>query len=626
MFFRSLKASLLPFFILTLIVVLLENFILAPHLRYGFADVDWDYLLAYKNINLLNLDPLHHYLAAWNTVGVYAYQVYYIGFIQKFFGMDYINFQIVTHVFKIIATLSIYPLMLLVTRSKLAAFLTTIIYAVSYSSVGVMYTVVTSGLFVAVPVMSLFLFWYWHLILKQRNSIFDISIALVLFFFTLILATERMYPLVPMIVLIEFFWWYKNNFSREILKQIIKRSTVFIALLIVILLFKPSVFTAFFGNTHDTYARFIAGNWQVAMSPFISLGSLFLPRDYWKYLGAPSIDNVSSYIGFLISGPLFPFTIVATFLSLFLSKRKVKFIFSILISTFIFSLFIYFLSTHQLHIPEAVKMHFDISTIVPALIGGFVLSIIGVLFKEWVDQGMKDNLIVSMVGGIVIAFIYIVLTWMAADYMLVFTGVHRYLTLPSIGSSLFIASLITIIFKKLHSIKTTKALAYSVSLVLIPIIIFNASVIKKYFDYELSYAGTDAAGHIRMKNKLWSYLGDISKTEPSIFYFDESADHDNGYFDETTVLAGFNNWMRFRGSEIVPEKLMPGLLRSNLMCPGENSMCLLKVKELITQRDGEKGILYGGLFYKAKNFYAFRFVNKDIVNIRQEVEKAIGLD
>lgn len=626
MFSKGLKISLLPFLLLIPVVILLENFILAPHLRYGFADVDWNFLLSYKNISLSSHDPISHFLTAWGIWGVYTYQVYYIGLIQNFFGMDYINFQIVTHVFKIIATLSIYPLIYLVTKSKLAAFLTTIIYAVAYSSIGVMYTVVTSGLFVAVPLMSLFLIWYWYLINKQENSLLDILIAVVLFFSTLILATERMYPLVPTVALIECFWWYKNNFSKKILIQIIKRLAAFIAIFIVIFLFKPSTFTDFSGNTRDIYVKFKAGNWQVLLSPFVSLGSLFLPRDYWRYLGVPNIDSISSYAGFFISGPFLPFTIITTFLSVFFSKRKGKFIVYILIPTFIFSLLVYILSSHQLYISESAKMHFDIATVIPALIGGFVISLIATLFIEWINQGMKDNLVISMVGGVVISLIFIALTWIAADYTLIFTGVHRYLTLPSIGSSLFIAGLITIIFKKLQSIKATKAISYSIFLILVPIILFNAAVIKDYFNYELSYAGTDATGHIRMKNKLWSYLGGISKTEPAIFYFDESQDHDNGYFDETTVLAGFNSWMRFRGSDIVPEKLTPGLLRSNLLCPGERSMCLSKVKELVIQRDNEKGILYGDIFYKRKNFYSFRFINKDIVDIRPEIVKAIGLE
>lgn len=626
MFLRTLKTALLTFFILIPIVIILESYILAPHLRYAFADVDWNFLLSYKNISLLSSNPVDHFLSAWRIWGVYTYQVYYIGLIQKFFGMDYINFQIVTHIFKIIATLSIYPLIYVVTKSKLAAFLTSIIYAVAYSSVGVMYTVVTSGLFVAIPVMSLFLIWYWYLTNKEKNSPLDIIISVILFFITLILATERMYPLVLVVALIECFWWYKNNFSKKVLIKIIRRVAIFIAIFIAIFLFKPSSFTDFTGNTHDTYSRFMVGNWQVIMSPVISLGSLFLPRDYWKYLGTIKIDSFYSYLISFIKGPFISFVIMTSFLSIFLSKKRDKFIKSVLSKAVIFSLPIYFLSSHQLYIRDSVRMHFDVATIVPALIGVFVIALIITLFKEWIDLGRKDNLIISMVGGILISLIFITLTWIVADYTLIFAGVHRYLTIPAIGSSFFIACLMTIIFRKLQSIKSTKFLSYSVFLVLVILIFFNAKVIGDYFNYELSYAGTDASGHIRMKNKLWSFLGSISKTEPSIFYFDESADHDNGYFDETTVMAGFNSWMRFRGSEIVPEKLTPRLLRSNLMCPGERSMCLSAVKELVILKEGEKGLLYNGEFFRKENFYAFRFINKDIVDIKPDILKIIELE
>ncbi len=623
---KNFRLPFLVFLILIPIVILLEYFLLKPHLRYGFADVDWSFLLSFKEISMSYHNPISHLLGAWKIWGVYTYQVYYIGLIEKFFGMDYQNFQIVTHVFKIIATLSLYPLIFFVTKSKLAAFLTTIIYAVAYSSVGVMYTVVTSGLFVAIPAMSLFLVWYARLITKGANNILDISIAVILFFCTLLLATERMYPLVPALILIEFFWWLKNDYSKKVFIQIIKRLAIFIAIFTGIFLLKPGTFTAFFGNTQDTYTRLIAGNWQVLMSPIISLGSLFLPRDYWKFLGVPSIASTLSYVGFIINGPLLPFTFITTFLSVFLSKQRVKFISLTLFLTFIFSIIIFILSAHQLYIPEKGKMHFDIATILPALLGGFVISLTAAIFKEWLDQGKKDNLIISMVGGLTIAMLFIVLTWAAADYVLIFTGVHRYLTVPAIGSSLFIAGLITIIFKKLQSMKATRAISYLVFLILIPLIAFNTKVIGDHFGYELTYAGTDAAGHIRMKSKLRSYLGNISNTGPSIFYFDESQDHDNGYFDETTIMAGFNYWMRFRGSDVLPYELTPGLLRSNLICHEERSMCLPTVKALVTIKDNQKGISYGGIFYKPENFYAFRFINKDIVDIKPEVVKIIGLE
>lgn len=621
----NLKAASLPFLILVPVVILLQSFILKPHLRYAFADVDWKILLEFKETYMLPLSPVDHFLKLWNQMGIYAYQAYYIGLIEKFFGIDYKNFQIITHIFKIIATISIFPVILFVTRSKMAAILTTLIYAVSYSAVGVMYTVSTSGLFVAIPFMSLFFIWYWRLMNKGKNYIWEIFIAMILFLITLILATDRMYPLIPTLILIEFFWWFKNNFSQKILLGITKRLTVFVIVFAVMFLINKADYAGFFGgNTRDTYNRFILGDWQVLIKPLTSFGSLFFPREYWKFFGSPNIDSLSSYSGFIINGPLFFFVSFAVLFAIFFSSRKGRFILITLTVTFLFSILIYMLTTHESRVSEAIKSQFDIATIIPALIGSFIISITVALFKEWLDGGKKNNLIISMVGGVVISMVFIILTWLAADHILVFTGVHRYLAIPAIGSSLFIAGVITVVFKKLYTSKL-KLVSYLVLLLIIPLFMFNANIIGEYFKYELEYAGTDAAGHVRMKNKLWSYLTHFSNTEPSIFYFDESQDHDNNYFDETTVLAGFNFWMRFRGSDIVDSKLTPALLRSNLICSEQRSTCLSTVKELVKEKDGVRGILYGTIFYKPENFYAFRFINRDIVDIKPEVVRLIGL-
>jgi hypothetical protein len=621
----SFRSFPIPFFITSIIVLLLQVFILKPHLRYGFADVDWNFLVIFKEISSVAVNPLDHLLRGWTNSGVYTYQIYYIGLIEKFFGMDYANFQLVTHFFKLISTLTIYPLVLILSKNKLVAALTTILYGVAYSAVGVMYTVVTSGLFVAIPFMNLFFIYYYYLVNKKENKAKDILIAVFLFFITLFLATERMYPLLPILFIVELFVWFKKDFSKREFYKVFKRLSFFSIPFLLIFLFKTANLSNVSGNTAVTFQKFMQGNWQVIVSPVISFGSLFLPRDYWNYIGSPNISNFSSYLNFLIKEPMVVFGLVSIFFS-FLWKKRIRFVVINLGLTFIFSLLVYFLSSHQLKISPSVRIPFDVMTIIPALIGGFVISLNILLFKKWLDEGKKDDLIIVMTGAIFFSLVYIISTWVAADWILVFTGVHRYLTIPAIGSSLFIAGLITIIFRRLDAFKRFRLISYTSFILIIPIITLHAFVINEYFKYELNYAGTDASGHIRMKNKLWSYLNNFSNTEPSIFYFDESKDHDNGYFDETTVMAGFNYWMRFRGRVLVDAKLTPALLRSNLICSEERSMCLSKVKELVVERDNEKGILYGGIFYKKENFYAFRFLNKDLVDIKPEITKTIDLD
>lgn len=623
---RRFKSLLLPLLLLIPLVITLQYFILKPHLRYAFADVDWMFLLDFKQLSMQYHDPISHLINGWKKWGVYTYQIYYIGLIEKFFGFEYRNFQIVTLLFKVIATLSIYPVIFLITKSRLASFLTTVIYAFAYSSVGVMYTVVTSGLFVAIPVMNLFFIWYWYLITTGKNSIAHILLAVILFSTTLLLATERMYPLVPVVVLIELFWWFKNGYSKIVLYQGLKRLAGLLFLFLAVFIYRPTIFTPVSGNTEVTYQKFLLGNWQVILSPIISLGGLFVPKDFWPFFGVANINSFPKYLGFLLSGPMIIFVLISSFLSIFLSRYKIKFILDTLIFTMILGLGVYFLATHHLHIPDTARMHFDFGYVIPSLIGVYIISFTIALFKEWLRGDKKDSLLMSMSGGIVFAFVFIVMTWIPADYVLVFTGVHRYLTIPAIGSSLFIAGIVTIIFNRFRYSKGLQPFAATAFLLLIPLILLNFKTIADHMKYELEFAGTDASSHIRMKGKLWSYLGNFSKTDPSVFYFDESVDYDNGYFDETTIMAGFNFWMRFRGKDIVDPKLTPVILRSNLICTEHRGMCLNKVKSLVATRNGGKGILYGDIFYQSTNFYAFRFVNKDIVNIRDEVGKIIGLD
>lgn len=614
------------FLLLIPLVIILQYLLLKPHLKYAFADVDWMFLLDYKQLNMQYQDPLSHIMNGWKKWGVYTYQIYYIGLIEHFFGFDYKNFQMVTLAFKIIATLSIFPLVFILTKSKLAAFLTTIIYSAAYPSVGVMYTVVTSGLFVAIPVMIMFFIWYWYLVNKPKNSYWQITIGVILFFLTLLLATERMYPLVPTVFFIELFIWFKSGYSKKVFLKALKRVSILLILFLLFFLYKASSFTMHSGNTAVTYQKFMSGNWHVILSPVISLGSLFLPRDYWILLGAININGLAAYVDSLISGPFLFFSFISIILSFFLPRKKIKFVVSILLLTLLSAFAIYVLSTNHLKISEGTRMNFDFAHIIPALIGCYVIFLNIILFKEWIDNDKRDNLIITMVGGMVVSFVFILLTWIPADYVLVFTGVHRYLTIPAIGSSLFLAGLITLFFNKLRGNKITYAFSYLVFLILIPLLILYRDTINTHLNYELNFAGTDATAHIRMKGKLWSYLTNFSNTDPSIFYFDESKDYENGYFDETTIMAGFNYWMRFRGRDIADGRLTPMLLRSNLICPVPRSMCLDKVIELITEKDGVKGILYGDVFYKPQDFYAFRFVNRDIVDIKPEIVKLIGLE
>ncbi len=66
---NKIPFSLLTFIVIVPLILFLQSKLLAPHLRYGFADVDWGYLYGYKK---LGEAPLTKVFQVWSAVGVYT--------------------------------------------------------------------------------------------------------------------------------------------------------------------------------------------------------------------------------------------------------------------------------------------------------------------------------------------------------------------------------------------------------------------------------------------------------------------------------------------------------------------------------------------------------------------------
>lgn len=99
-------------------------------------------------------------------------------------------------------------------------------------------------------------------------------------------------------------------------------------------------------------------------------------------------------------------------------------------------------------------------------------------------------------------------------------------------------------------------------------------------------------------------------------------------------MAGFEYWTRLNRDGTLNNFPAPGMMRTNLQCPEHtHENCLKMLSEGLTQQNGEKGVLYKDpirgqttpRFYKLSNFYAFRFVNKDIIDTRKEVINELNL-
>src|SRR3989344_5714788 len=352
---KKIPLSLIIFILLVPLIFVLELKLLAPHLKYAFGDVDWIYLYQYK---MLGDAPLTKIYEAWKGAGVYTYGSYYMGIIEHFFpidGFNFINFHKANHFFKFLSAISLFPVVLAFTGKRLVAVLTTIIYAVAYSAVAPLYTAQVSAYFLAITVMNIFLTYYILIVKKNKKGLLWLVVGAFLFVLTLFLATERMYPLIPLLFLGELFWMFSKRFSRPIVKfSILRQFAIFSPLILLYLMLRsdgPTDFggmPGFFNNTKIIYQRLVEGNWQLILNPPISLASLFFPKEYWGSIGSDrsALSSFFEYTKFFF-GPFLIFLTSISFLSILVLKKRLRFILLNTVLAASFGTLVYILASHQ---------------------------------------------------------------------------------------------------------------------------------------------------------------------------------------------------------------------------------------------------------------------------------------
>ncbi|MBU1031640.1 hypothetical protein KKE03_01810 [Patescibacteria group bacterium] len=631
------KRNLLAIFVLLLTTVVLNGFIFSNQLNYGFRDVDWQVLYYFKLFDNLSFN---HLLQEVQVLGIYYPESYYVGILEKFIGLNFVQLHLVTHVFKIFAGLSIYLLILTIFKKRLLAFIASLLYTVSYTHAGVLFQLSSGGYFLTTISLASFLISYYFSLFNKNFLKWSIISSLLLTI-SLLLKPERMYPLLFLVILSEFFLISLGKFKKNLWITSLKRTFLIFLPPVIFYLFYNTLYkgtvTGFTPNqfsiiTNLRIDSIIKGNLQLLIYPFSSLGSLFLYEDYWKILGKLNFGDLGSYITSLIFGPVIRLGIMAVVLLMFIYKKPLKL--SIMITTFvfIFGLIIYVLNVNWQNISPAVRIHFDANLMaMPAILGFYISVLAGFFTVKWLSS--KDQKLFPLVVGFSFSFLFILLTWLPSDLQLVFMGPQRYLSIPSIGTSLFISGFLVIIYDRIKSTKAIKNFAWAIFLLLIPFIIMNYKVTSIFFNYELTNAGLRGSEQIRMKSKFRQLVGKISQEERSLFYFDETADKESGYFDEGTVMAGFEFWTRVNMDGSLNNFPDPGMMRTNIQCPEhthQNCVDILKVG--LRTEGGQLGIWYKdpirgnkNNFYKISNFHAYRFINKDIVDIGEEVLKELGL-
>ncbi len=595
-----------PFLALLVVVSAIHFFLLTPVWENGLGPDDWGLLYAYKSL-VGNNNPLFQIDEVWHARGVYTtYQVYYIGLLEKTFGLDYQAFQTINILFKTIATLSTYFLVKIIFKRKLLAFLTTILFAISYTSTGTFKFVVQGADYLALASMNVFLITYYYSIKRFRYSIFLPPLLLV----SLLLSPPRIYPLLFLVPITEICLIFLSK------KKVISSVVGFIRM---VLIFVPLLLLALFDvgavNTHLVYLvylfqRLSEGKWYLFVNSLSGLSIYFMPFNFFLLLFGNQGINFSQYFMSILPRYLLFLLLISVAAAKLISQSPKAFFKKLFIANLATIVIFFFLINHN-------TLDYDYLALTVQLLGAFILELALLTWLEWKSSLQRvDSLLLPIWLGVGFSFIFLFFIWIIA-YGQVYKGIHNYLMIPSMGLSLFLATVLLLIYQKTEVKRRVRSYVV-ISLLLLTFLMISKNEINSYFIDELiGWKASDQT--IIQENILKQVKGFLG--EPALFFFDLSEERSNYRFYEVAALSTFINWTNYS-------------LRTN-----ENSSCRSvfyhfekgRLLELVSKTGNSiklkanaycisSGVAYfKNIEFDIDHFYAYKIKNKQLIDEKNEV-------
>lgn len=288
---------------------------------------------------------------------------------------------------------------------------------------------------------------------------------------------------------------------------------------------------------------------------------------------------------------------------------------------------VFAIAYNWLHLDKATRAPVDPGTfLVPALIGLFVVISSFCLFLEWKESKKKNNLLPFLFIGPIFSLTFITLTWFFADVNSIFMGVHAYLSIPSIGTSLVLATILVLIYQKICSLKIfQKNKIIPAALIIIIIgIFFRISFIitDEYFSNWLNN-GVRITDQQRIWNQFWNELGSkkhYSANYMPLIYLGDSEEYENGAYYEEVITWRLANWFDLKYNQ----NKQPPFDLCEIEIRGKDELeKFVKISEdgkmIISNKCGDI------VSHRIDDFFAFRLKDRNLVPNKTEVLNKLGI-
>lgn len=610
--------NLIFFGSLILLVFILQFILAKKHLEYGFNNDDWYVLAWYKQVVG---DPILDMMKAWKEIGAHNFShAYYIGTLFEFFKFNYPLYHIFNTVLKALAGISLFPVIYLLFKSKLLAFLATFLFAIHFTPFGALHNVLGGEDFLMIVSLNLFLATY---IWAVRNHNFNLKVMFTLL--TLVLAASffditRFYPVLLLLPFLELFNLWLNR-SSITFKASLFRLLFLYSPFVGVVLYSPQAAISEV-NISKLTRIFNSGNYQLFVGLFASFGSTFIPQpliDQISLFGRvgnnPLYQDFWTFLNFL----LFRFSVISfpviIIMGLVTVDKSKGFIIRSLFLSISFAVLAFIAANHWIHLDPKIKAGVEPGVyFMQGIIGLLVFATAISFLIEWFKDKQNYFLLTLSLAPLFSLF-YTFLTWiLVQDENTIFTGVHAYLSIAAIGSSVYLAIICYLAFQKLRfGPGIIRRIAGNLTtLYFLLFIILSAQQIDKYYSDWLvnGYAASDQA---RFHNSFWREVGKGKSEDrsPILIYLDTAKE--DGYF----YSANFT-W------DIPP---LLTVVKGLDFEPGGHCRSMISYKDFNKLRietvNGKKMVVQGACgddrFYKLENFFAFKMVNRNLKPIKSEI-------
>ena len=501
-----------------LIIVVLNLYLLRSYFGYGLVNEDWQYIVAYK---IVNLDILSKYFYFWREVGPRGgYYIFYLGLIDQIFPKNYELIQIINFSLKIIATISLFPVIWVITKDKILAFLSVLFFGISFSAAGLLTYAATGVEYLGIIFINLLVVSYYYFWKTRKVKYFLFS-----FLFlnaSLLTAYLRSLPIFLIIVIFEVLM-IKNK--KTLLKDSLIRMLILILpSLIMFIGISRQISNATQGSLYDTSRLtdiFLLKNWYHFISPISGIGFQFISTKDIQLFGSWDLIHFSSFIKYIFPRIFLLLSFLSILIIRLIAPKHKSYFFLLIFLDGVFLLLLFGLITSFRFLFPTMLPSYDFGSqlvaFFAAIIGSFVLSTSLVSGLVWLKEKRNNISLFLVFISPLLSFLFILFPWVYAGIHFTFEGgIHRYLAVPALGISIFLAALVNLGIKN----KSKWKIVDCVFMILVIVFCFVTAQkeLSYYFDIYRSL-GVDIKAQRYIQDKFYNTF--IKDKDNLLIYFEQ---------------------------------------------------------------------------------------------------------